>query len=70
LVAASALLLPQIATGGGWVTQITIANTSTVPQTVRIDFFNSVGQPLVLPIGSSLPSVLVPAGGVVTFSTI
>jgi hypothetical protein len=70
LVAASALLLPQIATGGGWVTQITIANTSTVPQTVRVDFFNSVGEPLLLPIGSSLPSVLVPAGGVVTFSTI
>ena len=70
LVAQSAILLPQIATGGGWVTQITIANTSTVPQTVRVDFFNSAGGPLVLPIGSSLPSVLVPAGGVVTFSTI
>ena len=70
LLAASAILLPQLATGGGWVTQITIANTSTVPQTVRVDFFNSVGAPLVLPIGSSLPSVLIPAGGVVTFSTI
>jgi hypothetical protein len=70
VIAQSAILLPQLATGGGWVTQITIANTSTVPQTVRVDFFNSAGGPLVLPIGSSLPSVLVPAGGVVTFSTI
>src|SRR5215510_14786950 len=70
LLAQSAILLPQIATGGGWVTQITIANTSTVPQTVRVDFFDSNGRPLVLPIGSSLPSVLIPAGGVVTFSTI
>jgi hypothetical protein len=70
VIAQSAILLPQLATGGGWVTQITIANTSTVPQTVRVDFFNSAGGPLVLPIGSSLPRVLVPAGGVVTFSTI
>jgi hypothetical protein len=70
VIAQTAILLPQLATGGGWVTQITIANTSTVPQTVRVDFFNSAGGPLVLPIGSSLPSVLVPAGGVVTFSTI
>jgi hypothetical protein len=62
-------LLPQVATGGGWATAISIANTSTESRFVRVDFFNSEGGPLVLPFGSSLPSVVVPAGGVVTVST-
>jgi hypothetical protein len=64
-----AQLLPQVATGGGWVTAIAIANTSTESRTVRVDFFNSEGGPLVLPFGSSVPSLVVPAGGVVTVST-
>ena len=64
-----AVLLPQIALGGGWVSQITIANTSTTAQTVRVDFFNPAGGPLMLPAGSSIPSVVIPAGGVVTLST-
>jgi hypothetical protein len=68
-VTAGALVLPQVATGGGWVSSITIANTSTTPQTVRIDFFNSIGGPLVLPFGSSVASVIVPAGGVAVVST-
>jgi hypothetical protein len=68
-VTAGALVLPQVATGGGWVSSITIANTSTTPQTVRIDFFNSVGGPFVLPFGSSVASVIVPAGGVAVVST-
>jgi hypothetical protein len=64
-----ALLLPQFATGGGWATQIVIANTSTVPQVVRVDILNSNGARLALPFSSNLSSVLVPAGGVVTFSS-
>jgi hypothetical protein len=66
---AGAFLFPQVATGGGWVSQITIANTSTATQIVRVDFFNSFGGPMVLPIGSTIPSVAIPAGGVVTLST-
>ena len=61
-----ALLLPQVATGGGWTTQITIANTSPVTQTVRVDFFNVVGGPLVSTLGSTVPNIVIPPGGVAT----
>jgi hypothetical protein len=64
-----AQLLSQIATGGGWVTRIVIANTSSVAQLIRIDFFNSAGGPLVLPFGAVLTNILVPAGGAVIVST-
>jgi hypothetical protein len=61
-------LLPQVATGGGWVSQITIANTSPVSQTVRLDFFNPFGAPLATSAGATIPSVVIAPGGVVTFS--
>jgi hypothetical protein len=70
LVGPSGILLAQLATGGGWESRITIANTGTVPQVIRIDFFNSLGGPLALPIGTGVPFVTVPAAGVVTFSTV
>jgi hypothetical protein len=66
----SGLLLPQFATGGGWGTQIVISNTSPNAQVVRVDIFNSAGGRLVLPFDSNLSSVSIPAGGVVTFSTL
>jgi hypothetical protein len=69
LVGPNGILLAQLATGGGWESRITIANTSTLPQVFRIDFFSSLGGPLVLPIGIEVPFVTVPAAGVVTFST-
>jgi hypothetical protein len=62
-------LLPQIAAGGGWASTITIANTSTLPQSVRVDFFDSAGGPLALAIGSTIPNTVIQPGGVVTFST-
>jgi hypothetical protein len=65
----AAQLLPQVATGGGWQSTIAIANTSGVDQVVRADFFNSQGGALVLPFGSSVTNILVPAAGVVTLST-
>jgi hypothetical protein len=61
-----AQILPQIATGDGWVTQITIANTSGVTQTVRVDFFNPFGAPLTLPSGSSVGNVVIAPTGVAT----
>jgi hypothetical protein len=65
-----ALLLPQIAAGGGWVTQITIANSSPFDQAVRVDFFNSLGGGMALPFGSTIPNLIVPAGGVVVLDTL
>jgi hypothetical protein len=35
------MIFAQVASGGGWSTDITIGNTSAAPQTVRIDFFAS-----------------------------
>ena len=59
-------LLPQIATGGGWVTQITIANTSGITQTVRVDFFDPNGAPLTLATGSTVGNIVVAPTGVAT----
>ena len=63
-----ALLLPQVATGGGWVSQIMIANISPFAQSVRVDFFNSAGSPMSLSFGSTLPSVVIAPGGVATLT--
>ena len=62
---AGALVLPQVVTGGGWGTQITIANTLPFSQTVRVDFFNPLGSPLVLPFGSTISDIVIGPGGVV-----
>ena len=65
---AGALLLPQVATGGGWVTQIMIANLNPFAQSVRVDFFNAAGAPMSLSFGSSVPSVVIAPGGVATLT--
>jgi hypothetical protein len=65
-----AQLLPQVATGGGWATVISIANNTTDGQFVRVDFFNADGTPMVLPFGSSVTRLFVPAGGVAAVSTL
>jgi hypothetical protein len=69
VVGVTAALLPQIAVGGGWVSQITIANSLTIEQTVRVDFFNPAGGPFILPTGASAVNVTIPAGGIVNIST-
>jgi hypothetical protein len=61
-----AQLLPQVATGAGWVTQITIANTSGTTQTVRVDFFNPFGSPLTLSSGSTVENIAIAPTGVAT----
>ena len=60
----ASFVLPQVATGGGWVTQITIANTSATAQTVRVDFFNPSGGPLTTTLGSTIPTIVIASGGV------
>jgi hypothetical protein len=62
------LLFPQVAAGGGWVTNITVANTSALPQSIRIDVFDSTGALLPLS-GLSTPNTIIQPGGVVIFST-
>lgn len=64
-----ALLLPQVASGAGWVSQIIIANTSGIAQGVRVDFFTPFGAPFNLPFGSSVPNLVIAAGGVATITT-
>jgi adhesin HecA-like repeat protein len=66
---AGALFLPQVASGGGWVSTITIANTSILPQSVRVDFFDSTGGLPGLPVSTTIPNTVVQPGGVVSFST-
>jgi hypothetical protein len=61
-----AQLLPQFAAGAGWLTQITISNTSGVTQTVRVDFFNPLGSPLPLPSGSNVQNIVIAPTGVAT----
>jgi hypothetical protein len=63
-----ALLLPQVAAGGGWVSQITISNTSGVAQAVRVDLFDSFGAPLSLPSGATFQNIVIAPGGVATIS--
>jgi hypothetical protein len=67
--ATGGFLLPQVASGGGWTSQILIGNTSPSDQVVRVDFFDSSGAPMLLPGVSAGSSLVVPAGGVVVLST-
>ena len=63
-----AILLPQFAAGGGWATELVLANTSTSPMTVRVDLFKSDGTPLSAALNgkttSSFTNLNIPAGGV------
>jgi len=60
-VIAQTLLIPQVAMGGGWTSEITIVNTSPSQQIVRVDFFDSLGGVLAVPGGGS-PITVPPAG--------
>jgi hypothetical protein len=53
----TALVLPQVATGNGWSTQVVIANGAATTQTVRVDFYNADGV-----IITTLPSVTISPG--------
>ena len=61
---ATALTFTQVASGGGWATDITIGNTSAGLQVIRIDFFNSDGIQT-----RSLTDIAIPSRGVFFFST-
>ncbi len=59
-----ALVFAQVASGGGWSTEIAIGNTSSAPQTVRIDFFSQGAAT-----AGSLTDIVIPPQGVFFFST-
>lgn len=67
-----AILLPQFAAGGGWSTELVIANTGTTSMTVRVDLFKGDGTPLSTTLngqtGSSFTNLTIPAGGVLTLA--
>jgi hypothetical protein len=63
-----AQLLPQVVAGGGWMSTITIANSSNFSQIVRVDLFASQGGLFESSNGPSSPLILVPARGVFTIT--
>jgi len=69
---AGAVLLPQYVAGGGWATEIVIANTGTAAMTVRLDLFKPDGTALIMTLngttGSSFTGLTIPAGGVITIA--
>ncbi len=69
---AAAVILAQFATGGGWATEIVIANSGSDDLTVRVDLFGQDGNPLVATLNgeskNSFTGILVPKSGVVTLA--
>lgn len=63
-----AVILPHFATGGSWLTDIVISNTTAVPVTVRMDLFTTTGAPLVASFNgqsaSSFQNLVIPAEGI------
>ncbi|HYR83254.1 MAG TPA: hypothetical protein VE422_04165 [Terriglobia bacterium] len=64
-----AILIPEFAAGGGWATELVIANTGTSALTVRVDLFKEDGTPLTANLNgqtaSSFTGLTIPAGGVI-----
>jgi hypothetical protein len=69
---AGAVLLPQFVAGGGWATEVVIANTGTAAMSVRLDLFKQDGSALETKLngtnGSTLTGLTIPAGGVITIA--
>src|SRR5262245_55089108 len=60
----TAVVFPQVATGDDWATEISIGNTSTQTDVVRVDFFNADGTN-----GASFADIEIQPRGVFFFST-
>jgi hypothetical protein len=67
-----AVLLPEFAAGGGWATEIVVANTGTSTLTVRLDLFKQDGSPLTTSLNgttaSSFTGLSIPGGGVLSLA--
>jgi hypothetical protein len=60
----TAIVFPQVTTGDDWATDISIGNTSTQTDVVRVDFFNADGTN-----GASFADIVIQPRGVFFFST-
>ena len=65
-------MLPQFAAGGGWASEVVIANTGAAALTVRLDLFQQDGTALTTTLngqsGSSFKNLTIPAGGVLVLA--
>lgn len=70
----AAVILAHFAAGGGWASEIVMANVGTAEITVRVDLFGTDGLPLSTTLNnttaSSFMNIVIPAGGVVTLAPI
>jgi len=60
------IALPQIAYGGGWETKIVITNVSSDPQDLTINYYDTGGNPLMVPFGgvpASSSNLTIPVNG-------
>ena len=60
----TAIVFPQVTTGNDWATDISIGNTSSQTDVVRVDFFNADGTN-----GASFADIVIQPRGVFFFST-
>ena len=63
---ANAIVLPQLAMGGGWATQLVLVNTSATTASGRIDVFDPNGQAMAMKLNGDIKSTFtysIPAGG-------
>ncbi len=66
------VILAHFAVGGGWASELVIANVGATELTVRVDIFGTDGLPLSTTLnnqtGSSFTGIVIKAGGVVTLA--
>ncbi len=68
-----AVILAQFAAGGGWESEIVLANSGSSDLTVRVDLFKQDGTALTTTLngtsGFSFPGIKIPGGGVVVLTS-
>jgi trimeric autotransporter adhesin len=53
---AAAVVTPQFAVSGGWATQLTLVNSTAAAISGRVDFFDSNGNPIAIPLNGNIQS--------------
>jgi hypothetical protein len=59
LAGAAAVVIPQFAVSGGWATQLTLVNSTAAAISGRVDFFDSNGHPIALPLNGNIQSTFI-----------
>jgi hypothetical protein len=68
---AGSVIFPQFAYGGGWATQVELANSGSTTATGRVDFLDSTGSPVAVELNGSVKSTFtysIPSGGTLIFA--